>query len=566
MYFFLLWASFCPINFHSAREFMLTLKKMIMPYLGFSLLYASFAYGQATLPPNVFTMGSQQTPLAVDAATQKQGTYGYVVASRIPQENADTPANNNSSTLRLFELWPDGSAKELGPAHSMHSEIRAFGGGRFSHWHETTNNSYYIFFSASDATDPRSNGRRYLAVQPGTDATGDTIGSIYNSRTNTRKYYLGTSEPQHRTVVISNPSNYAYSFGIAFNKNGFLQSSADLKAEIENGIPDFTGEPIERKIWRFVRDNRIHQVPYTEELWYHHPLLMFNSAGWGFCDDAAAALMHTAALFGVSARVWGLDGHVVPEVYTNGSWHLYDPDYETYFIDSTTTSNVASVSELVSNRSLITAPLLSAPWTSVTSTLAESRRTDYANLYSPDDAPEPWYNSLPVAEAPLTFDLPPGGAVEIGAHKSSNAPTTFEGGYQTTYSSVKILLPQDSVGKLQVFLIPYMIKGSGTVTLYFQDGSKETIPISSSTKWNINNTDYRNDYIKGLTYNAGKGGMVIYYLANPIRSSVRGFNSIVLKPSSTMPAGVANPLSVRLLRSNGVQDSPTSRDIVRVNR
>jgi hypothetical protein len=262
--------------------------------------------------------------------------------------------------------------------------------------------------------------------------------------------------------------------------------------------------------------------------------------------------MHTAALFGVSARVWQLHGHVVPEVYTNGSWHLYDPDYQTYFIDSTSTNNIASVSELVSNPSLITAPLLSAPWTPVTSSLIGTGGTwasaiDYANLYSPDDQPSAWYNSLPVTEVPLIFDLPPGGTVEIGAHKPSDAPTTlYEMAYQTAYSSVKVSLPQGSVGTLQVFLIPYMIKGSGTATLYFQNGSMKTIPISSGTNWNIYDTSYRYDYIKSISYTAGTGGMVIYYLANPIRSSVRGFNSIVLKPSSTMPAGVANPLSVRL--------------------
>lgn len=530
---------------------MLKFKQMRVHFLVFSLLFATFAYGQATLPPNVFPIGSQQTPLAVNAATQKQGTYGYLVVSGVPQKNADTLTNKNSSTLRLFELWPDGSAKELRPAHSLNSNIRALGGGRFSHWHDT-NISSYILFSASDATDPRSNGRSYLAVQPSAAATGDRIGSIYDSQTNTRKYYLGTSDPQHRTVVISNPSNHTYAFGVAFNQNGFLQSSADLRAEIRNGIPAFIGEPIERKVWRFVSDNLIYGVPYSEERWQHHPLLMFNSVGWGECDDDAAVLMHTAALFGIRTRVWGLHGHVVPEVYTNGSWHLYDPTYKTYFIDSTVTRNVASVSELVSNTSLITVPLLSAPWTPVKSSLVGrwGSAINYASLYSPDDAPTDWYNYLPVAEAPLRFDLPPGGAVEIGAHGPSDAPTTFDEGvmaHQTAYSSVKVSLPQGSVGALQVFLAPYKIKGSGTATLYFQDNHIETIPISSD--WNIYDMNYRDGYIKRISYTAGKGGMVIYYLANPIRSSVRGFNSIVLKPSSTMPAGVANPLSVRLRQS-----------------
>ena len=37
----------------------------------------------------------------------------------------------------------------------LHADIRSLGGGRFSHW---GNN---LFFSASDNTDPRTNGRTY---------------------------------------------------------------------------------------------------------------------------------------------------------------------------------------------------------------------------------------------------------------------------------------------------------------------------------------------------------------------------------------------------------------------
>lgn len=54
------------------------------------------------------------------------------------------------STLRLFE---DG--KELGPAHVAHVDIREKGQGRFSHWNTV------VYFSASDNSDPRTNGRKY---------------------------------------------------------------------------------------------------------------------------------------------------------------------------------------------------------------------------------------------------------------------------------------------------------------------------------------------------------------------------------------------------------------------
>jgi hypothetical protein len=59
-----------------------------------------------------------------------------------------------ASALRLYE---DGVA--LGPAHCSHAEIRAEGKGRFSHWGAA------LYFSTSDNSDPRTNGRRYLVAE-----------------------------------------------------------------------------------------------------------------------------------------------------------------------------------------------------------------------------------------------------------------------------------------------------------------------------------------------------------------------------------------------------------------
>lgn len=55
-------------------------------------------------------------------------------------------------------LWEDGNP--LGPAHSLHLEVRDLGGGRFSHWGES------LIFSASDSSDPRANNRKYVLEVP----------------------------------------------------------------------------------------------------------------------------------------------------------------------------------------------------------------------------------------------------------------------------------------------------------------------------------------------------------------------------------------------------------------
>ena len=68
------------------------------------------------------------------------------------EARADTLEQPYRSPLMLHE---DGVA--LGPAHSLHALIRGEGGGRFSHWGK----QHILLFSASDQSDPNSNGRVY---------------------------------------------------------------------------------------------------------------------------------------------------------------------------------------------------------------------------------------------------------------------------------------------------------------------------------------------------------------------------------------------------------------------
>jgi hypothetical protein len=48
----------------------------------------------------------------------------------------------------------------FGSAHTMHDEVAKQGRGRFSHW------GNYLVFSTPDNSDPNSNGRLYVAVEP----------------------------------------------------------------------------------------------------------------------------------------------------------------------------------------------------------------------------------------------------------------------------------------------------------------------------------------------------------------------------------------------------------------
>ena len=58
--------------------------------------------------------------------------------------------SNGHSNLNIYE-----NGKLLGPAHSVHRNIRELGSGRYSHW------AGCVLFSASDNSDPGTNGRIY---------------------------------------------------------------------------------------------------------------------------------------------------------------------------------------------------------------------------------------------------------------------------------------------------------------------------------------------------------------------------------------------------------------------
>ena len=72
--------------------------------------------------------------------------------------------DENNSTASLVRLYEDGV--QLGPSHASHDEIQRLGAGRYSHWKGR------LYFSSSDGSDPRANGRRYVRPRAPTGLRG----------------------------------------------------------------------------------------------------------------------------------------------------------------------------------------------------------------------------------------------------------------------------------------------------------------------------------------------------------------------------------------------------------
>lgn len=91
---------------------------------------------------------------------------GHAYIAQLPPAvpRYDTSETPLRSKARLFE-----NAAELGPRHIEHDQIRAMGGGRFSHW------GSQLCFSASDNSSPIENGRDYHLLIPASAFAPDDI-------------------------------------------------------------------------------------------------------------------------------------------------------------------------------------------------------------------------------------------------------------------------------------------------------------------------------------------------------------------------------------------------------
>jgi len=86
--------------------------------------------------------------------------YHYYGPEGLHLSKPDYLDHNNVSRLVLLE-----DDKPLGPDHSGHKDIEDVGKGRYSHWIDDRNTEY-VYFSTSDNSDPRKNGRIYSVTVP----------------------------------------------------------------------------------------------------------------------------------------------------------------------------------------------------------------------------------------------------------------------------------------------------------------------------------------------------------------------------------------------------------------
>ena len=171
----------------------------------------------------------------------------------------------------------------------------------------------------------------------------------------TKSARVASAQPDEEAVVIANGRPDETRFELRHNGQAAFTSMDQVVEAIRLLPDDIDGEPFERKLWRYVRDNVYHGPPVNAERWLHASWPTMASFGWGFCSHVAAVYVRIARAAGYEARVWGLNGHVVPEISVDGAWRMYDPDLAVYY--HRRDGEIAGVEDLVADPLLIRSPV-----------------------------------------------------------------------------------------------------------------------------------------------------------------------------------------------------------------
>jgi hypothetical protein len=318
-------------------------------------------------------------------------------------------------------------------------------------------------------------------------------------------------------VLLHNASNIDSSFNLTINGVSVIGSDKAILAEIISTQSEYPGEPIYRKIWRYIVDNRVHSDPYSPDFWQHSPTLFFNSLGFGYCDDCSALFYRLVTLAGYTARVWGLQGHVVPEVLVNDHWEMYDPDLQVYYKNYN--GVVAGVEELVSNPLLITTPF---------EYVSRAHKNAYsqfvADIYTSteNNHVDPYYYAQKyVAEPEVTINLPPHSTLVFT--NASTKITSFLG-TEVQSSYLVLQLPKETNELITLPFILYDIIGEGYVHI-----NGQTYDINSAEFKSV--LSNKNTFIYEVSVAKANSELNFVYLLNNARYKIGQNNQFIIDGS-----------------------------------
>ncbi|HIA36918.1 MAG TPA: hypothetical protein EYN89_09395 [Flavobacteriales bacterium] len=332
---------------------------------------------------------------------------------------------------------------------------------------------------------------------------------------------LNTNTPSGSMIRIENLGEESAHFSLKIN-DVLFSNNEELKEYLVDKTD--TLESLEKRSWRFVKDHVYFDQSLTDSNWIHDPGLFINSLGFGYCDDKAAVLAFVWEKIGLFSRVWNLGGHVVPEVYANDGWSLYDPMYEVYY--QTNRNYVNGVKELSKQPSIVRSGYLDkmpcknihALWNRYSYKTAKAYLTIDNNMISE------WY-SKPVAEHDLKIKIPPKGTFEFPG-KYEKSLVNSKGDSVFSYANAKLTIPKGWTGKINIPLVIHSINGKGLLNISGKEYEIDMEPLKAL----INK---RTEFIYDMQFKQTDDTVEIIYLVNPLVFGLSKENLLVAEGYNT---------------------------------
>lgn len=336
----------------------------------------------------------------------------------------------------------------------------------------------------------------------------------------TRRLTVASAAPGTEAVSLLNTGPES-SFELTHNGyHAFV--SMDQIAQAVRSLPGGNSpEETAYKLWLFVRDNGYHDYPFSGELWTNDTWATLNSLGWGFCSNFAAVYLKIAEALGIEARIWGLSGHVVPEVRLNGRWQLYDPDLGVFYYNGD--GLVAGVEELAATPSLVRYPLnpVFGP--------GEDRGAygqDVADIYSSTANNRTDNQAVSVEPFHGSRITLPSGARLIYPGRWTADPVGYDGDDPTPHAitqfrQARMELPPGFLGRLPIPWVPWEIQGTGRVRFQQQEfaaGSNELRQFLNRPNRSLTEMEVLEN----------PDGLALIMMINPIWYDMRASNDVAL--------------------------------------
>lgn len=314
------------------------------------------------------------------------------------------------------------------------------------------------------------------------------------------------------TIVITNEQSVPVEFSMKIN-NQFPLDFEDIETTIKQ-IAQTEKISKEQAAYLYVKENTFQNKPFTDNSWQHEPLLFLNSIGGGFCDDRASVLAQIWKKQGYQSRIIGLEGHIVPEVYVNNKWHMYDPDCGVFYCDSDgsvfSVAALENFSEKIFHRSC--SELKQNPAFQNKNPLSERYASYYASKDNNKNITASAWNYKNTYSS--NFFLPSYSALEIQYDEKKQI------------TNIRVKLNRNSQGELQIPLVPYKMNGTLKATINEEKIAVKNSEIKLSEK----------EYISKIVIEQVTSNSEVHYLVNPKLLFIQQNNLLEIKTSSPLMA------------------------------